>query len=178
MSRTEEISTGVKAVETSAGEARFHAAETLEFAREQIEFAYSHGWGGVAESMTLASEPLENVTEQLTTAETSCETAHTTLDQISDQMSRSEVVAHLATALTELDTAHTAIEGSIPLVDEAIQGAEQADHESLTAQLQNLRSEVEELLGLLAQSRADTDTERQEAENLGQEAQAPGSSGN
>ena len=178
MSRTEEISNGVKGTGSGVADIRVHAEGILEFVRDQIEVASAHGWGGVAQSMTMVSDPLEGVIENLGSAETVCETAATKLDEITDTMSRQEVKRHLDVTLIELEGAYTAIEGTVPLLDETIQAAERSEDESLIGRIQNLCTEVQEVIGHLAQSRADTDIERQGAENLGRGVRTSGSPGN
>jgi archaellum component FlaC len=167
MSRTEEISTDVKAVGASADEARGHAEETLEYAREQIETAFEHGWDGVAQSITIAGEALEKIHEELANVQNTFENATRTLDAISEQMSSTEVAEQLALTLTELEATDQAFQGTVELVSEAVTGAEQAGHQALGARLHTLREDVERLSERLLQSRTDTESEQEQAEKMG-----------
>jgi len=169
MSRTEEISTDVKAVSAAADEAQDRAEETLEYTRDQIDKAYEHGWDGVAQSMSIAGEALERLTMELSGTQGSFENAAQTLDRISEQMSRGEVADHLSATLTELDATHEQFQGLTELVDEAVQGAEQAEHQALTRRLHKLREDVEKLTDRLTSSRSATQAEHEEAEKLGQQ---------
>jgi archaellum component FlaC len=167
MSRTEEISTDVKAVGASADEARGRAEETLEYAREQIEMAFEHGWDGVAQSITIAGEALEKINEELANVQNTFENATRTLDAISEQMSSTEVAEQLALTLTELEATDQAFQGTVELVGEAVTGAEQADHQALAGRLHTLREDVERLSERLLQSRTDTESEQEQAEKMG-----------
>ena len=175
MSRTEEISSDVKAVSAAADETRNSAEEALEYARTEIEMAYEHGWDGVAQSINLAGEALEKIVAELSGTEGTCENATTTLDSISEQMSHNEVAAQLALTVTELEATHNSLQGTVELVEEAVQGAEQAEHEALAGRLHNLREEVEKLLERLLQSRTDAEAEHEQAEKMGQQEVKGGS---
>jgi len=174
MSRTEEISTDVQAVSAAAEEARSHAEETLEYAREQIEMAYEHGWDGVAQSVNIAGEALEKITGELAGTQATFENATKTLDAISEQMSSSEVAEQLALTLGEVDATDQALQGTVELVAEAAQGAEQADHQALAGRLATLREDLEKLSGRLAQSRTDLLSEQEQAEKMGKQEQGGG----
>ncbi|MBT0772224.1 hypothetical protein KIH74_24985 [Kineosporia sp. J2-2] len=169
MSRTEEISTDVKAVSTAVDEARTRAEETLEYARGQIELSYEHGWDGVAQSISMAGEALEKISAEFDSAQTGFENATSTLDEINEQMSTTEVAEHLTLALSELEATQNVLEAAVALVDEAVQGAEQADHNALTSRLSGLREDIESLFERLARSRTDTEGEHEQAENMGEE---------
>lgn len=171
MSRTEEISTDVQAVSAAADEALSRAEEILEYTREQIENAFEHGWDGVAQSMNVAGEALEKLTEELTSSQAGFENASATLDQISEQMSSTEVADLLSATLIELDSTHDQFQGLSELVDEAVQGAEQAEHQGLTSRLNKLREEVEKLADRLTTSRSATESEHEHAEKLGRQDQ-------
>lgn len=69
MSRTEEISSDVKAVSATADEVRTRAEEALEYARNEIEMAYEHGWDGVAQSINITGEALEKIVGELSGTE-------------------------------------------------------------------------------------------------------------
>ncbi|GLY33109.1 hypothetical protein [Kineosporia sp. NBRC 101731] len=168
MSRTEEISSEVKAVNEAATEAGTRADEILEYAREQIEISVEHGWDGVGQSINIAGEALEKIAAELSGLDDAFESAASTLDEITEQMSRSEVAQHLSLSLTALEGTQETLENTVSLVDEAMQGAEQAEHEALANRLQLLRENVEGLFERLAQSRSDIEAEHEEAQNMGQ----------
>ncbi|GAB6901733.1 hypothetical protein [Kineosporia succinea] len=169
MSRTEEISSDVKAVSAAVAESATHGDETLEYTRDQIELAYEHGWDGVAQSISIAGEALEKITGELSGLDDAFEGAVSTLDEINEQMSRSEVASHLTLSLTALDGSQDRLESTVSLVDEAMQGAQQAEHEALAHRLQALRDDIEGLFERLTQARADIEAEHEEAQRLGQQ---------
>ncbi len=167
MSRTEEISSDVKAVSAATAEARNRAEEALEFAKGEIDTAYEHGWDGVGQSITIAGEALEKVVEELAGTGSTFENVAKSLDAISDQMSHNEVAEQLALTMTEIDAGHETLQGTTQIVDEALTGADQAEHQSLGNRLHKLREEVEKLADRLLQSRADTESEHEQAEKMG-----------
>jgi prefoldin subunit 5 len=163
--KTEEISAAVKTTGEAITEAAAHAERLAESARDKAETAAEHGWGGVAANMEQAVEHLEGVIEQLRKAEQAGQPAATVLDEITDQMSSPEVVEHLVTAGAELDTVHGSLEAAIAQVDEAIAACEAAGQTSLPGAIHNLREEITAAHEQAGQSHADTDAERQHAEN-------------
>ncbi|GAB3239580.1 hypothetical protein [Kineosporia babensis] len=169
MSRTEEISSDVKAVSAAAEEVRNRAEEALEFARNEIDTAYEHGWDGVGQSINIAGEALEKIVEELDSTSGTFENVAKSLDAISEQMSHNEVAEQLALTMTEIDAGHETMQGTSELVEEALTGADQAEHQSLGTRLHKLREEVEKLAGQLQQSRSDIESEHEQAEKMGQQ---------
>jgi hypothetical protein len=174
--RTEEISSAVKAADEGMTEATAHAGQLAESARNKAETAAEHGWGGVASNMEQAVEHLEGVIAQLETAEQASQTAATVLDEITEQMSSPEVVEHLVTALGELDTTSGSLEAAVELTDEAITACQAAGQTSLPGAIQSLREEITAAHERAGQSRAEAEEERQHAENWSEEAEEDASS--
>jgi Rad3-related DNA helicase len=169
MSRTEEISTDVKAVGAMADEARNRAEEALEYAQSQIELAYQHGWDGVAQSISITGEALEKLVAEISGTEGTCENAVKALDAISEQMSHNEVAEQLSLGRAELDTTHDSLQGTVELVDEASQGADQAEHQALSARLETIREELEQLSERVLQARTEIESEYEQADKMGQQ---------
>ncbi|MCE0535622.1 hypothetical protein LWF15_08870 [Kineosporia rhizophila] len=169
MSRTEEISSDVKAVSAAADEARNRAEEALEYARGEIDLAHEHGWDGVGQSISIAGEALEKIVEELAGSGDVFENAARTLDVISERMSHNEVAEQLGLARAELDTGRDTFLGTAELINEALTGAEQAEHQALGTRLNNLREEVEKLSEQLQQHCAEIDSEQEQAQKMGQQ---------
>lgn len=155
MSRTGEIADSIRAIGVSVGQQRSRTEQIGDHAREQIEIARIHGWGGVARSPSLILDPLDQCRSRLTDAETACAEACSRLAEISGQPGITEVERQLAMASGSLGTAWNQLNDLVDLVEQAQAGAARATHRRLFQNLETLAQEMRSLISRLEQRQTD-----------------------
>lgn len=167
MTRLDDITSSAHAAHTSLNEVTSRARRAVDQADGLQERAAAHGWDGLAEAMSSASEALAAVAVTTGDAVEATREGAAKLAEITDEPSSDEVAARLKTADHLFTTAASLGKRASSLLDDAVTAAEQSDARVLSEHVADIQAGIDAGLAALASAVKNLESERADAAGWG-----------